>query len=143
MRRMVLVWLLATGCGGDDPGKDGTDGGTDGGTQPTHIEDLCASIPEFDLQGASCDQIVSGFQQTMSAAVDCNSTDDCQVVSGQCETFTDAACWYVINNACGISVGDFASPWISMGSACDVGHGCTGCGGQPDYECIDNRCTML
>lgn len=141
-RTMLAILLLAVGCGGDGDGTSDavTDGGL--GTQPEHIDDLCASIPQFDLQGASCDQIVSGFQQTMAAAVDCNSIDDCQVVSGQCESFTDAACWYVINNACGVSVGDFAAPWIALGSACDVGNGCL-CEGQPEYACIDNRCTAL
>ncbi len=141
LRTMWMIGLLVVGCGGDDPSKDAT-GNDTAGTQPEFIEDLCASIPSFDLNGASCDQIVSGFQQTMSAATDCNSNADCVVVPGQCESFTDAACWYVINNSCGVSVGDFATPWIAMGASCDVGHGCSGCGAAPEATCLDNRCTF-
>ena len=146
MSRWTVVFAVACGGGGGDGVSDNV--GTDGGGGGEVIEDLCASIPVFDLDGKSCDQVISAFHSTMDAAVDCNVDADCLIVSGTCETFTDAFCSYAINT-CSVEVegsmvtgqgivSAFANRW----AGCPRGHGCQGCP-SVTAACIDNQCEIV
>ena len=131
---------LLVGCGGGGDGAS-ADVGTDG--TPTSPVDtaLCDAIPQFELSGMTCDQIESAFSQTMSAARDCITSDDCKAVDGQCESFVDAACWYPVNPCVdSATVSSFASAW----SGCPTQNlGCSGCPPEPEVQCLNNRCAFV
>ncbi|MBX2800742.1 MAG: hypothetical protein KTR31_23880 [Myxococcales bacterium] len=153
MPRMFVVIALLVACGGET-----TDGPTT--TDETEVEfdqSLC-EFPYFDLDGMNCDQIESAFTQTVGFAEDCNRSEDCQVISGNCESggFTAAGCWYAVN-MCDqsppgypdvqpsygwVEVGRFQRAWRA-GSCEQPNTGCSGCDARPDVDCIEGKCTLL
>jgi hypothetical protein len=134
------LWLLLplVGCGGDGSSDDA---GTDApdGTLPVTDTALCDGIPQFNLPGMGCDQIVSALFQTMDAARDCVTVDDCQAVSGQCTSFVDSTCWFPVNTCVDDgTVSQFAAEW----SGCPTtNQGCS-CGAPPELDCVSGKCTF-
>lgn len=137
---LTLICVTMTACGGDGDGGDTDAGDTD--TEPV-IQNLCEGIPTFDLNGATCDGILSSYSQTMSAATDCNADADCQALDARCDVNLTGTCNVIVNTCLDQSdVNVFADAY---GPQCDD-DGRTGCpqGGCPplDYGCDDNKCVF-
>ena len=153
LAKITVLTALAAGCGGD--GGSGETGDNGNGANPNR--DLCEDIPYFELQGANCGLLENSFDAVMSAARECNTSDDCQVVAGQCERLTTAECWYAVN-MCDTPVppypdGTPSRGWVDpnrwatlyiSGNCKKPTTSCAGfCGPIPDVECVEGRCTLL
>jgi len=134
MRSFIWAALLCVACDGGSSANDGDD--PTEGTTP--IAGLCDDIPQFDLEGFACEQIVSAFEQTVDAARACNQASDCHAESGQCDRF-DSLCYYAVNSCVdSATVSSFATPW----APCQADDQCT-CSGVPEVDCIDGECEVV
>lgn len=139
MTRYVWLALALVACGGDGGGGGDADGGdTDTDGSVPFDADLCDEIPQYDLPSLTCEQLLNALVTTMTAAGDCNSTDDCQVLSGQCDQMLNE-CYYPVNSCVSqATVGEFVSEY----SGCQGDDRCD-CGAAPPVECIAGRCEFV
>lgn len=142
MRPWPILCLLIA-CGGD--GGGGTDDDTDtdgGGTDLVTID--CSAIPQFDLEGADCDGILSAYDQTVARATACNTVDDCQALYPGCSEGMVGACDVIVNYC--LTQGDIDAFIDAYAPGCntDGRQDCPNSGTclPPSYSCVNNTCVI-
>ncbi len=133
-------FVLLVACGGDGD-STGVDTDTDA---VAPIANLCEDIPTFDIAGASCDVILSSYEQTVGRADACNTTADCQVLDARCDTSMTGTCFVVVNSC--LDQGDVNVFADAYGPGCntDGRDGCPAAGCPlPDFECVGGVCAQI
>jgi hypothetical protein len=140
--RVFALTLLVAGCGGDGDGDaagtdtDTDDGGTDGGGPV----DPCASVPSYDLDNMSCDQLATAFESTISAADGCTAKSDCEVFYPDCAEWNQVGCWYTANDCATDQLDELIAK--AAGLICASTQQCSGCGGAPAVDCVAGKCEL-
>ena len=133
--RLFALTVLLVGCGGDsDGGTDTLD--TDGGTA---AGDPCEDVPEFDIDGLSCEQLGTAYESILDASDVCSTAGDCKAVRASCEHWNAVNCWYVANDCADDVLDDFDS----ASAGCIYGTNQCTCTAAPAVDCISGKCQFV
>jgi len=146
MRGLGFVALLAlAACGGKGSSDTGgTSGGDDDDGSDVVID--CSSIPQFTLDGMSCEQLASSLETLTSQSTACNADTDCQPIHPGCQDWPEARCYYAANTCVtGSMVTDFNQHSQQVGCGLISGQTTSGCGcyDPPPMTCDHHVCRCV